>query len=197
MSKDQTATPQTKDEKLNRIISQELNDDEKETAVETFDKMHTQRNELKDVRKEFFRELGRKSQLSPKRGQVRKYNEQFVTIVKALAALGLPEDNMAHLFEVNPRTFQRWKKAHPSFAMKIKEGRALRNSMLLQGMIKSVKDGSYAVQIFLAKNWLGMTDKVEETHKGGMTITYKSRIPREKNLPDVDPESVKKPGPRR
>lgn len=187
--KDSLSSTQTQRDKAEIQLERE-----KKLIKRAFGDIAFKDQELDDIRREFFRSLGSRGGKATARKHRQKFDKKFGILAKAFAALGLPEDNMAHLFEVHPTTFQRWKHAHPAFAMKIKEGQALRNTALLQGMMKNVRDGAYAVQIFLAKNWLGMSDKIDTTLKDDKGIFYTSRIPREKGVKDVDPTSIKKGG---
>lgn len=158
--------------------------------------------ELEGTRREYFRELAKLGHLKkPKKGRGdyrTKWDSKFVILSKAFAALGLPDDNIAALLGVHSITFSKWKLSHRELARATREGEALRNTNLIENMVKGVKDGIFTTQIFLAKNWLGMVDKVDTKHSGEIGITYRSNIPGEKGKADVDPSSVKKkPGKRR
>jgi len=175
--------PEEKQEQITKqIISQTL---------QTIDK---EKERLNEERIEHMRAIGLKGLKSHKRFILsRRYKTSFAIIAKAFAALGLTDDDIAYLLEVTPSLFASWKRRHPELTKGIKEGQAIRNTGLLQDLMTSSRKGSFAVQIFLAKNWLGMTDRVDTTQKGEITVVYKSHIPRERGKIDVDPATKKIP----
>ena len=148
-------------------------------------------------RREMLREFGRRGGKATAK-KLGKYRPRFAEMAKKLAALGLPQADMAALFGVHERTFKAWIRKNKALATALKEGESVKKTGLLKSMMQSVKNGSFAVQIFLAKNWLGMTDRVDTKHSGEIEITYKSHIPKEKGRPDIDKDSIKKtPGKRK
>lgn len=48
--------------------------------------------------------------------------------------------------------------------------RGVGKASLRRMMYKSAEDGSGMMQVFLAKNWLGMTDKIEQTQEQHITV---------------------------
>ena len=124
----------------------------------------------------------------------RKWKPIFITVARQLASLGVPEQDIAALFQVTRGTFNQWKRAHQPLRAALKEGDGLKRSNLLMQMQTSAANGIFQMQMFLAKNWLGMTDRQDVNLKGTQTIIYKSQIPQEKGTPDVDPGSVKRSG---
>jgi len=123
-----------------------------------------------------------------------KWKPIFITVARQLASLGVPEQDIAALFQVTRGTFNQWKRAHQPLRAALKEGDGLKRSNLLMQMQTSAANGIFQMQMFLAKNWLGMTDRQDVNLKGTQTIIYKSQIPQEKGTPDVDPGSVKRSG---
>jgi len=123
--------------------------------------------------------------------QQTKWKPEFVNVARKLATIGVPERDIAALFGVKPGTFSRWKRANASLRKALKEGDAQKRTNLIMQMQMSAGQGIFQMQMFLAKNWLGMTDRVDTRMSGGVDITYKSHIPQEKGQPGVDPESRK------
>lgn len=146
--------------------------------------------DLEDKKIELMRAYGRKGGLVTAKKKT-KFKEVFISAARKLAAIGISEADIAVLFGVNKNTLSGWKRAHSSFRDALKEGESLKRSNLLQQMQASAFSGIFQMQIFLAKNWLGMTDKQDLKHSGEQTITYKSHIPKEKGSPDIDPGSKK------
>lgn len=77
-----------------------------------------------------------------------------------LATLGVPQRDMAWYWGISEDSITRWKEVHPSFAEALKKGEASKRISLLTAMYQSAvgPKKSAALQIFLAKNWLGMKD---------------------------------------
>lgn len=71
--------------------------------------------------------------------------------------------HIAVLLDVSRETIYAWQKKHPEFSDTIKKWEETRNALFLE---LRVKQGAW---IFLAKNWLGMTDKQEVEHSGEFT----------------------------
>lgn len=90
-----------------------------------------------------------------------KFKEEYVEQAEKLIALGLSQRDLAVFFGVDEDTIWRWKKRHKDFAEAIKRGEMSRKMGLLRKMWEMAKAGNTSVVIFLAKNWLGMTDKQE------------------------------------
>lgn len=180
-TKDKTKLTKEQEEKLSAEILRN-----------TYASIAIEKEKLRQERNEYMRSIGLRGLKSYKRNiHKRRWRDSFVYIAKAFAALGLNDADIAYLFEVDPKTLQSWKRRHPELTARIKEGRAMRNTGLLMDLTKSSHDGSFAVQIFLAKNWLGMTDRIDATQRGELNITYKSHIPREKGVDNIDPGTIK------
>lgn len=89
-----------------------------------------------------------------------KYKPQFVDEGLRLASVGLPQRDMAAFWGVSEDSVTRWKTIIPEFADALKKGEANRKVSLLKAMYENaVTHRNAAVQIFLAKNWLGMSDR--------------------------------------
>jgi len=121
-----------------------------------------------------------------------KWKDIFVEVAQQLAAIGVPETDIAALFQVTQGTFTQWKRSHQPLRQALKEGESMKRANLTMQMQAGAAAGQYVTQIFLAKNWLGMTDKQDVKMSGEQTIIYKSSIPKEKGVLDVDPGSIKK-----
>ena len=129
-----------------------------------------------------------------KKGKKRatKWKPEFIKVAQQLAAIGVPETDMAALFQVRAATFRGWKRRYPSFRLALKEGDSMKRTNLTMQMQATAASGIFQMQMFLAKNWLGMTDRQDLRTQTDQPIIYKSYIPREQGRPDVDPGSVKR-----
>jgi hypothetical protein len=95
-------------------------------------------------------------------GRPTKFNAQKVVEAEALAQAGLPQKQMAAFWGISEDSITRWKDEHPEFADALKKGEAAKNIKLLQAMFtNAIEKMNPAIQIFLAKNWLGMKDQTE------------------------------------
>lgn len=121
-----------------------------------------------------------------------KWKPEFVKVAQQLASIGVPETDMASLFQVNPRTFRGWKRRYPSLTLALKEGDSLKRTNLTMQMQASAAAGIFQMQIYLSKNWLGMTDQADVRSPQEQAIIYKSHIPREQGTSEVDPGSIKR-----
>jgi hypothetical protein len=74
-------------------------------------------------------------------------------MVEKLACSGCGVDQIAAILNCNERTIQR------RFATLLKRGHQRRNGRLQVELYRRAMKGSDAIAIFLAKNWLGMTDR--------------------------------------
>ena len=92
--------------------------------------------------------------------------------------------HIACLLNVSRETVYAWRDKYPEFSDTIKEWESKRNALFLE---LNNKNGAW---IFLAKNWLGMSDKQEMEHSGDVNIKYISHIPH----PDKKPEPDEKGG---
>lgn len=93
-------------------------------------------------------------------GRPTRYQEKYIVEAMKLATLGVGEEQIAWFLGVHPVTFRRWKKKHGELCTAIKRGKADRNVRLHKAMYDSaITRGNIIMQIFLAKNWLGMSDR--------------------------------------
>jgi len=120
-----------------------------------------------------------------------KWKDKFIEVSRQLAAIGVPETDIAALFQVTQGTFTQWKRAHRPLREALKEGDSMKRSNLIMQMQATASSGIFQMQMFLAKNWLGMSDRQDGKAGTDQPIIYKSYIPKEKGLPAVDPGSVK------
>lgn len=95
-------------------------------------------------------------------GRPTKYEPKKNRQAQKLIMLGLTQGDLAVFFGVDEDTITRWKERHPYFADAIKRGVVRRKMSLSMAMYKSgITQGNVTMQIFLAKNWLGMTDRAD------------------------------------
>src|SRR6476661_7408762 len=76
-------------------------------------------------------------------------------MVEKLAGAGCSAEQIGAILDCNERTIQR------RFATLLKRGKERRNGRLQVELFRRSTNGSDAIAIFLAKNWLGMTDHPE------------------------------------
>jgi hypothetical protein len=74
-------------------------------------------------------------------------------MVEKLACSGCSVEQIAAVLNCNERTIQR------RFATILQRGHQRRNGRLQVELFRRAMKGSDAIAIFLAKNWLGMTDR--------------------------------------
>ena len=80
-------------------------------------------------------------------------------------------EQIAEALGVHRDTIYEWRNKHDEFSDAIKKWETKRNALFYKLAISpQVKDAKW---IFLAKNWLGMTDKQELEHKGGVKTDNK------------------------
>lgn len=96
-----------------------------------------------------------------------KWNAKHIEEAEKLATIGCSNEDIAWMLEIHPSTFYRWVDKYPELKDALKRGLSSRNTRLRKAMFeKAISQGSTAMQIFLAKNWLGMTDRQELEHVG-------------------------------
>ena len=69
--------------------------------------------------------------------------------------LGATDEEMAGFFDVDVRTFHRWKEAHLSFCHSLREGRDLADSKIAKSLYQKALDGDTTSMIFWLKNRVG------------------------------------------
>ena len=89
--------------------------------------------------------------------------------------------HIACLLDISRETIYAWQKKYPEFSDTIKRWEEKRNALFLE---LKMKHGAW---IFLAKNWLGMTDKQELEHKGDEFHPLRVIIENNGNNPDQTP----------
>lgn len=96
-------------------------------------------------------------------GRPSAFQEKFIEEGRRLMRLGLSQKKMAYFWAVSEDSITRWKEEHPDFAEALKKGEADRDIELLDAMRDlAMRKKSPAMLIFLAKNWLGMKDVVDQ-----------------------------------
>ena len=83
---------------------------------------------------------------------------------ESLCALQCTLDEISAFFRVSDRTIERWCKREykANFVDVFKKASADGKMSLRRLQWKSARDGNVTMQIFLGKQWLGQTDKVEQ-----------------------------------
>jgi len=101
-----------------------------------------------------------------------KFNEEVIKkLEKFIAEMDVSNfwkhcsvHHIACLLGVHRDTIYEWRKQYWEFSVTLKKWEEKRNALFLE--LKR-KDGAW---IFLAKNWLGMSDKQEMEHSGDLRI---------------------------
>lgn len=65
-----------------------------------------------------------------------KYKEEYEQQVYMLALLGATDKQMCKYFEVEEKTFNNWKKAHPSFFQSLKKGKDFADAKVAESLFK-------------------------------------------------------------
>lgn len=88
--------------------------------------------------------------------------EYFCKEVEKLLTIGVCYRDIAWYMGISEDSLARWREKHPDFAEAIKRGEAAKRIALLTAMYQNaIHRKQPSVQIFLAKNWLGMKDIAE------------------------------------
>jgi hypothetical protein len=110
-----------------------------------------------------------------KGGRPSKYDPKKNDEIRRLAAIGVPLKEIAYFLDINPVTATKWKDQHKGFANAIKKGDAQKKVSVYNALFKNaVESRNVAAQIFLAKNWLGMSDRQDlslGTPDGAATVS--------------------------
>jgi len=95
-----------------------------------------------------------------KTGRPTKFTPEFLAEGERLASIGISHKDMAYFWGISEDSVTRWKKGHPDFAEALKRGDAKKKVALMSALFRNAtKKDNVAAQIFLAKNWLGMSDR--------------------------------------
>ncbi|TPO02181.1 hypothetical protein [Mesorhizobium sp. B1-1-5] len=89
--------------------------------------------------------------------------------IRALAQIDATEEEIASVLGVATSTFREFKKREPEVADIIERGRA-EGRVSLRRTMRRMAEKNPAMAIFLAKNKLGMADKVDTKNTGDITI---------------------------
>ena len=123
----------------------------------------------------------KKKKTTSKTGRPSKFKKEYEREALKLSTLGINEEDIAWYFGVHPNSLTNWKKRYPEFLWAIKKGTANKKVSLMKAMYKNATENYNAsIQIFLAKNWMGMSDKQEVQMSGNVTIKVISAVPRPK-----------------
>jgi AraC-like DNA-binding protein len=90
--------------------------------------------------------------------------EQFETLCKLIPTI----EEVAGCFHVSPDTLERWVKKEygETFAVVLKRFAGPAKVSLRRAQMKSALNGNTTMQIWLGKQWLGQSDKVDNTLAG-------------------------------
>jgi len=107
-----------------------------------------------------------------------KYNDDIIEALDAFLVEMTKQNFWQHcsvhhiavLLGVHRDTIYEWKKSHSEFSDTIKEWEEKRNALFLE---LTNKQGAW---IFLAKNWLGMSDNQTIEHSGGIKGDHKLTV---------------------
>lgn len=69
-----------------------------------------------------------------KTGRKSKYKPEYDILAHKYALLGLTDAKMSDLFDVDESTFNRWKKAYPSFRASIKEAKEIADAEVVHSL---------------------------------------------------------------
>lgn len=86
--------------------------------------------------------------------------------VEKLAGMGSTDEDMAGWFEVTTKTIERRRKNNPAFREACKRGRGKYRCSLRMLQTKSANSGNVTMLIWLGKQHLGQTDKLQSEHSG-------------------------------
>lgn len=82
-------------------------------------------------------------------GRPTDFKDEFVAQAEKLCALGATDRDIADFFEVDERTINRWKLAHPEFCQSVKVGKDEADERVVQSLYRKATGYSFdAVKIF-------------------------------------------------
>lgn len=123
------------------------------------------------------------------------FQERYLIEAERMAQIGLPERQMCWVWGVDDTAISRWKKRFPALANALKRGQGARNRSLLAAMMENaLTRHAPAVQIFLAKNWLGMRDITDVDTGQGARILIQVGPAMQGAKPDKDLQAIKAAG---
>lgn len=96
-------------------------------------------------------------------------DDRTLASIRALAQIDATEEEIASVLGVATSTFREFKKREPEVADIIERGRA-EGRVSLRRTMRRMAEKNPAMAIFLAKNKLGMADKVDTKNTGDITI---------------------------
>lgn len=104
-------------------------------------------------------------------GRPTKWKPEYAQEAERLATIGVSQKDMAYFWGVDQDTVTNWLKRFSLFSDALKKGEAKKHRALLQAMFRNaVEFRNPALQIFLAKNWLGMKDVQDHALPSDMPI---------------------------
>jgi len=135
----------------------------------------------KKITKQLQKIVKKRKKTNSKTGRPSKFKKEYEEEALKLATLGINEEDIAWYFGVHPNSLANWKKRYPEFLWAIKKGTAHKKISLMKAMYENATiNHNASVQIFLAKNWMGMSDKQEMALSGNVTVKVISAVPRPK-----------------
>ncbi|WP_131802877.1 hypothetical protein [Mesorhizobium sp. ORS 3428] len=96
-------------------------------------------------------------------------DDKTLASIRALSQIDATEEEMAAVLGVAASTFREFKKREPEVAEIIERGRA-EGRVSLRRTMRRMAEKNPAMAIFLAKNKLGMADKVDTKNTGDIAI---------------------------
>lgn len=75
-----------------------------------------------------------------------KYRAEYAAEAAELALLGATDAHLAEMFEVSPRTIDRWKLAHPEFGRKLRVGKSRANLAVARSLYEQATGYEYQTQ---------------------------------------------------
>ncbi len=107
-------------------------------------------------------------QPAPKRKRGRPQKPLDVNVLNGLAQIGATKEEMALVLGVDVKTLY-----NRNYSRLCEKGKALRKVSLRRWQTQAAEGGNVTMQIWLGKQELGQTDKVEALHAGDVKHTYR------------------------
>ena len=100
---------------------------------------------------------------TPARGRPTEFKSTYVELGKNYCLLGADDKDLARMFEVDERTINRWKVAHPEFCQSIKEGKDIADAEIAKALYQRAK--GYAHDEVHVSNYQGQITLTELVKK--------------------------------
>jgi uncharacterized protein YjcR len=86
---------------------------------------------------------GNKNAVGNNGGRPTDYRPEYADMAYRLTLLGLTDEELAHVFEVNEDTIYEWKKKHIEFSDSIKRGKDIADSEVVESLFRRAKGYEY------------------------------------------------------